>query len=510
MRLLPLSLVCSLLFTVALAACGDDDDDTSGNGGAAGQCAGGSAGSAGASPDCPCDPAQVTSCGPGKLCKAGGDGAGKCVEGCLVDNPATCSSDQVCEQVEGSDPRCFAPVVIEGIVQRSTDEQPIAGALVTARDETGGVASSVAVSGPEGVYRIQLPARRAADGKPLSTIYTLRSDAAGYLSFPGALRPALPLDLATATGDAAGSYVLKNTATTVVLIARPSTEGLGTIRGVVKADKPGGTLVVAGGASGLADASGAFVVFNVPAGAVEVRGYAAGLSLAAAQAQVPAGGEVTDVTLSAAGQATATVGGSVNLVDATAGNGTTSVVLAVEDTFLPTLEIGEVPRGLRALKVSGAFSIAGVPDGKYVVLASLDNDGLVRDPDPGIAGTQIVHLTVSDGKASSDGFNFKVTSALAVKSPGATAVDAVTGTPTFVWANDSSEEAYDVLVYDALGTQVWSKLGLAAPKGSGDVSLPYGGPALTVGQLYQFRATSLRKGKPISRTEELRGVFFAR
>jgi hypothetical protein len=42
---------------------------------------------------------------------------------------------------------------------------------------------------------------------------------------------------------------------------------------------------------------------------------------------------------------------------------------------------------------------AGVPDGKYVALAAFENDGLVRDPDTSIGGTQIVHLTVSGATA---------------------------------------------------------------------------------------------------------------
>jgi hypothetical protein len=39
------------------------------------------------------------------------------------------------------------------------------------------------------------------------------------------------------------------------------------------------------------------------------------------------------------------------------------------------------------------------------------------------------------------------------------------------------------------------------------VSAEYGGPALTPGMYYRFRATSWKDGSPISRTEDLRGVF---
>jgi hypothetical protein len=48
--------------------------------------------------------------------------------------------------------------------------------------------------------------------------------------------------------------------------------------------------------------------------------------------------------------------------------------------------------------------------------------------------------------------------------------------------------------------------------GSETVTLPYDGPALTPGMYYQFRVTSYHEDQAgrsyISRTEDLRGVFF--
>lgn len=41
-----------------------------------------------------------------------------------------------------------------------------------------------------------------------------------------------------------------------------------------------------------------------------------------------------------------------------------------------------------------------------------------------------------------------------------------------------------------------------------NVTVPYGGPALQSGLLYQFRAVSIKlSGAPICITEDLRGVF---
>jgi hypothetical protein len=102
--------------------------------------------------------------------------------------------------------------------------------------------------------------------------------------------------------------------------------------------------------------------------------------------------------------------------------------------------------------------------------------------------------------------SFKVTGSLDDVSPDAE--EAVSGVPTFVFADDSSEDHYEVVVYDVYGNLVWEKLDVPGVSGSATVSVPYEGPALTPGLLYQFRATSIKNnGTPISRTEDLKGVF---
>jgi hypothetical protein len=240
---------------------------------------------------------------------------------------------------------------------------------------------------------------------------------------------------------------------------------------------------------------------------VSVSGYAAGLEITPATAKVTAGMQTAGVDLKSTGAATAQVSGQVDIVNG-GGAGVTSVVLALEDTFDANTARGEVPKGLRAENVTGSFAIQGVPDGKYVVLAAFENDGLVRDPDTSIGGTQIVHITVSGGQTQAISTAFKVTGALPVVSPGADAVDTVSGTPKLVWGDDSSEDHYEVRVFDALGNEVWEDLNVPSVSGSAQVSVDYAGPALTSGMLYQFRATSIKKGgTAIATTEDLKGVF---
>jgi hypothetical protein len=102
---------------------------------------------------------------------------------------------------------------------------------------------------------------------------------------------------------------------------------------------------------------------------------------------------------------------------------------------------------------------------------------------------------------------FKVTGALTVVSPGATEPEAVSGTFDLSWEDDSSEDTYDLTVFDALGAVTWEQAGIVGPGGGDDVAVPYMGPTLAPGMFYQFRAVSIKDGVPISATEDLKGVF---
>ncbi len=427
---------------------------------------------------------------------------------CSVADQTGCKSNQVCEQIAGGTTGCFAPVTVQGMVFDTTTTQGIEGADVVARDVNGAAVSSVAVTDKQGNYTLTVPVQRTDKSGALAagTKYTLRADAAGYVTFPKAPRTALPVDISAASGS---PPVVKTSATDIGLIPIQNAAGLGAISGHVKSDHPGGTLVVAGGSTGVADADGAYTVFNVQAGTgINVQGYAAGVNLKPATADVQAGATTKNVDLDVLGNATATVSGTVQIVNAPGGS-VTSVILVVEDTFVPTVARGEAPPGLKAENVTGAWSIPGVPDGKYVVLAAFENDGLVRDPDTSIGGTQIVHITVAgSNQAISQGF--KVTGALAVSQPPDPSPDVATmsGTPQFAWASDPSAGSFTADIYDALGNQIWEQTGIAPPKGNQDVTLTYGGPALKSGMFYQLRAESLSKaGVPISATEDLKGVF---
>jgi hypothetical protein len=426
---------------------------------------------------------------------------------CSIPDSTGCKAGEVCEATSDGKTGCFAPVTLRGkVVDAALAQKPIAGAHVVARDENGAAVANVAVTDANGAYALVVPAIRDAAGAPIATQYTLRADAAKYDSFPSGLRVALPIDVRSATGQ---PPVVDNPATTIALYPRSDSD-FGSVSGAVKADNPGGVLVVAegqsGAASGIADKSGAYTIFNLPRGSYAIKGYAAGLNLEPATANVDAGSLTSGVDLSVASGPLGTVSGSVSIVNAPGGS-STSIVLAVESTFGEVLGRGEVPRGLRKAGVSGAFTIADVPPGRYVVLAAFENDKLVRDPDTSIGNTATQRIVVQGAPVEAG--NFKITEALNVIRPGAVQVETATSPITFVWADDSSEDHYVVEVYDNFGAKIWSNENVPSAKGSQDVTIPYGGPALSSGGYYQFRATSIKDNVAISRTEDLLGVFVA-
>jgi hypothetical protein len=444
-------------------------------------------------------------------------GCGSDDKPCDVASQSGCDNGELCEEVSGAEPVCLAPIELRGRVIDLADARGIAGARVVAVDINGAAASSVAISGSDGSYVLPIPAVRNPDHTPSALAVSLRADAAGYLSFPGTVRQALPVDIATAIADGDG-FVIDSALTEIGLIATPDAP-TGSIRG--KVDAPGdhaGVLVVAeAGADGfaaIASRDGDYQIFNLGAGHYNVTAYAIGHVYTAGEIDVADTGVTLNLALSSAAPGSLT--GQVSIVDG-GGASTTSVVAFVESTFDPVTGRGIAPPGLRSPRsgppdVTGAFAMDGVPPGRYVVVAAFENDNLVRDPDHCIAGTEDVHVQVAAGQATAAPNTFKLTGALAMGSPGADAAAAVTAAPTFEWADDSSEDHYLVEVFDAFGQRTWMST-MPGVSGSSP-SMTYTGPPLQAAMYYQWRVTSLKSNPrggaecELSRSEDLRGVFF--
>ena len=428
-----------------------------------------------------------------------------------------CEENQVCEEVVDGGTACFAPVVLRGNVFDQADDGGIEGATVVALDPNRAPASTVAVTDASGDYEIQVARQRDTDGNPQGGDVTLRADAAGYQTFPGGIRQALPIDVSSPVEED-GVLVVETPTTDVGLIALPSGAGTNQIFGNVEVpDDSTGVLVVAEttggtpeGFTAIADRDGVYRIFNLPDGDFSVLGYAQGANYLAQAASV-SGGEETQVDLSLSADAPGTVTGSVQIVNPGAGEGT-SYILVVESTFDEALARGETPPGLRApegtdLISSGSWMIEGVPAGSYKVLGAFENDQLVRDPDFGQGNTEIVRVDVVAGQ-SVEAPSFKITGSLDVISPGAEGAEEVDGNPVFSWVDDSGEDRYHIQVFDTFGELIWEDPNIPSSSGS-DPEVPYAGPPLDAGMYYQFRVTSFdTNDRPLARTEDLKGVFF--
>ena len=441
---------------------------------------------------------------------------------CKLDDPSTCSSGEVCESVQNqSAPACFFPVQLQGHVSDLSTAAAIGGATVSALDDNGAPAASVAISANDGSYTLRIPSVRTdRSGKPVGRKVALRAAARNYFNFPSGVRVSLPINTSAATqANASSPYVISGGQADIGLISLPSAmQGGPSVAGTVEVS-PGqvGVLVVAETTavpvSAIADTNGAFTLFNVAPGAVHVQAYSRGANYTAVDLNVQAGIDTTGLKINKYNGQTATLNGSVNLV--AGAPGPTSVVLLVESTFNATLVRGEEPPGLRAPdpgippNVTNAWSIAGVPDGRYVVLAAFENDGDVRDPDPNIAGTQIQHIAVSGGAVvNGTQPSFKVTSAVSMVSPGAgDAMDLTSSQPTFTWQAYASAHTYNLTLFDTMGNTVGPVISQTAVTGQNN-SATYNGPPLSSGKIYQWRVMARgNAGNPISTTEELRGIF---
>lgn len=482
-----------------------------------------------------CNVEEQTGCDDGLVCRATPDGETDCF--C---NPATqtgCEGEQACEEITDGTTGCFdTKVVARGTVFECVDNTVlIEGARVVAMDVNGSPVSLVATTDAEGNYELTVPTRRNPDGSPAGENFTLRTDAAAYQTFPSGIRQPIPIDASNPTEEG-NLLVIDNSLTDVCLIALEPGFGTASIFGTVELPEDNlGALVVAEssptkGFSAIADREGGYRIFNLPAGTYTVKAYVQGVNHDPATAEL-LDGEEEEVNLAMNDEATATLNGSVQIVNPGAGDAT-SVILVVESTFDEDVIRGETPPGLRApapgiapnLSSGDSFTITGIPAGTYAILAAFENDFLVRDPDVCISGTDVLHQAFGVGETvTSEGF--KITGALDVISPGAAAPEGVSATPTFEWVDDSSEKSYLIEVIDSFGNPV-GKAEIDSFSGSGNPSIEYGSAdwlddgdtpnnvtdfanALEPDQFYQFRVISLNDaGCELARTEDLKGVFF--
>jgi len=472
-----------------------------------------------------------------------------------------CGSGLVCETVVGGAPACFHPIYVSGrvydLADADTSTNGLADARVVGQDVNGAPVSSVAISGVDGAYEFTVTAPRSSDGSPASGSVTLRVDRAGFEPFPSGLRTALPIALTGAT-HGSNRWTVQGSLTDVGLEAIPSAPA-GEITGTVRLPPPGGVLVVAEcggvGYTAVPGSDGTYAIFNLPDGICDVAAYAKGVNYAPVTVTVAAAGtNLVTADLARSAVPTATVSGSVQFVSSTFWD-YTSVLLVVDSTYDAARVRGIAPPGLKASNVTkgASWSISGIPDGHYRVLAAFETDYVVRDPSD-IGGTAVldfqvvggVPLLMDDTTSAASLSGFKITGAVRLTAPiaddtGACSTSAApytlpadprtlpvggctttSATPSFAWMSYPSTDVYEVTVVDELGATVWQA---QVEKGAGGVT--YGATAsppvsntlvaaqaLATGASYQVRVkaqtTDPQTGavtSTLSTSEDLLGVF---
>jgi hypothetical protein len=422
-----------------------------------------------------------------------------------------CDNDKFCEEYIDSggstQTACFAPTTLKGKITNAQTGAAVQGARVVPIDaDSRAAAGPVGISDADGKYEVRIIAPRQSG---VTKQFTLRVSASGYQEFPSGVRVAIPI--AVTFADAQGvATIMGPQDIALIPLAQPVN---GSIAGAVSGTYKSGVLVVAcemsacGTVDGAAwstvtDSNGDYVIFNVPDGTYDVHGYFVGYNYTPATGVAVAGGKKDGVNLSQAGGATAVLLGTLSYVAGADSARETTVVLR-----LPTTK--EVPPGLQ-VKASNSvqYMMPGVPDGTYQVVASYPNDMLVKDPDPGQAGTTTPLVTFAG--APVDVGTFKITDPVNIIEPDANMM--VAGNPTFKWTAYPQTYQYKVEVFDSQGTPIWQPSNLDGSM----TMLPYAGPvALQPGFYYQWKITSFAQPtasnpvKPISSSEDLRGVWIA-
>jgi len=350
--------------------------------------------------------------------------------------------------------------------------------------------------------------------------YQLKISAQGYNSSPPPRVPPLPVKI----------YANQTTDVTIELFPIDSNLIVGAISGkIISSDNPvAGALVIADGVQDsyttISAADGSYVLYNVEEGSANVTAYIKGLNFPTlSPVLVTADTTTTDQDLVASDVANGTISGNVQFV-AGGTNQTTDITLI-------DLVTREVIPGMRVYTdANNNYTMSGLPNGNFEIIASMLNDGNVIDPDEAVTqGDPLV--TVTNGIVDPSSRSFKITGAVVMDTPATPVnneVPVLTATPTFTWHSESSYSSangFAIEVINESGETVWGGFGGLDPvDGIPTVTVPggtytinYSGPALQSGRYYQLRIYAMKDDndtilypngyKLISVTENLDGVF---
>ncbi|AKT43735.1 carboxypeptidase-like regulatory domain-containing protein [Chondromyces crocatus] len=300
-----------------------------------------------------------------------------------------CPADEVCERLESGGTACFPPLHLLVKVRRY-DQISAAGASiprarvvivdeVTGRALTRAVEEPIVLGDEKDIYRVAVPATRRSDGAPVSQRVYPAVQAAGCTNYPTWVSPPVIGDLGKLPDE--GLLSIK-------LACEGPNSGV-SLAGSMKQGSVPGALVVANPLSAdpstvraramsVVDADGAFVLYNLPPGAMELTAHAAGVTFESVPLNVPNSGNLPSQDLKVLNSTTFKVSG---IVAALGGTTIVAPTLALVPQSAANLQAGtgHVPPGMRtSIPSSDTFTFSDVPRGHYRLIGALElGDGAV-------------------------------------------------------------------------------------------------------------------------------------
>jgi 5-hydroxyisourate hydrolase-like protein (transthyretin family) len=350
--------------------------------------------------------------------------------------------------------------------------------------------------------------------------YQLKISAQGYNSSPAPRVPPLPVKINLA----------QTTMVTIELFPIDPLLVVGAISGKVSSggNTVSGALIIAKVAGDsyttISATDGSYILNNVAEGSADITAYFKGLNFPVLSAvAVTFDTTTTGQDLVASAAANGTISGNVQFV----AGGTAQTT----DITLIDRETREIIPGMRVYtNANDHYTMSGLPDGTFEIIASMLNDGNVIDPDESVTqGDPLVDVV--SGVVTPTTRDFKVTGAVELDTPSTPVnneVPVLTATPAFTWHSASSYSSannFAIEVVNESGATVWGGFGGSDPVAGipteivpgGTYTIDYAGPALQSGRYYQLRIYAMKdvtvsadypQGyKLISVTENLDGVF---
>lgn len=338
-----------------------------------------------------------------------------------------------------------------------------------------------------------------ADGKVSKTFapstLQLRVSTQDYAPSPPPGIPPLPVQI----------VANETTAVTISLRALAVAER-GMISGRVTTDQgaPAGSalvVVTAGDGTALsttAHSDGNYVLHNVPAGPAMLNAFLGGYNFGAAGPVDVTNDANVEQNIQAAGLATGEISGHVSFT-AISGD-------IIDITLLHPVTRDALPNLSVPIDSGGSYLMRDVPFGEFEIIASLDNDGFVLDPDTSVTqGIPVVSVTELAPVIANE--DFKVTGSVELTNP-PSIIDAnvpeLGNLPTFSWAKASSyasAEYYVVEVVDESGETIWGGFDSAANNFTPLVTVPQGNEP---GAAYNFEGSAILSSLEAERYYQLR------